>query len=231
MKHNNNKSLICNGFTLAEVLITLGIIGVVMAMTLPILIQSHKERELSARLQKFYSVMNQAIMLEEVKSGDRKEWFEDLYGLDEEEKSKNHAWVKRHIAPHLHIIKEKQYSYGMYAYHLKDGGAFMNASSNGRDWIFFPGNPDRCIAKYGLANNKGYGICKFAFHYSPNSTSTKRGREFAPYNYTFDWDISMDTLYNHPQYGCRTGWGAYCTLLLQQNGWKVPKDYPHRIWY
>lgn len=31
-----------NGFTLAEVLITLGIIGVVAAMTLPVLIQKHK---------------------------------------------------------------------------------------------------------------------------------------------------------------------------------------------
>ena len=32
------------GFTLAEVLITLGVIGVVAAMTLPTLIQEHREK-------------------------------------------------------------------------------------------------------------------------------------------------------------------------------------------
>ena len=35
------------GFTLAEVLITLGIIGVVVAMTLPTLIARHQEKVLS----------------------------------------------------------------------------------------------------------------------------------------------------------------------------------------
>ena len=38
----------CTAFTLAEVLITLGIIGIVAALTLPSLIQSYKERVTSA---------------------------------------------------------------------------------------------------------------------------------------------------------------------------------------
>ena len=56
----------CNGkrkiaFTLAEVLITLGIIGVVAAMTLPTLIQNHQKRSLEVATQKFYSTMSQAV--------------------------------------------------------------------------------------------------------------------------------------------------------------------------
>lgn len=50
-----------NGFTLAEVLITLGIIGVVAAMTLPTLIQNHQKRSLEVATQKFYSTMSQAV--------------------------------------------------------------------------------------------------------------------------------------------------------------------------
>lgn len=50
-----------NGFTLAEVLITLGIIGVVAAMTLPTLIQNHQKRSLEVATQKFYSMMSQAV--------------------------------------------------------------------------------------------------------------------------------------------------------------------------
>ena len=40
-------------FTLAEVLITLGIIGVVAAMTMPSLIQNYKERETVSKVKKF----------------------------------------------------------------------------------------------------------------------------------------------------------------------------------
>ena len=50
------------GFTLAEVLITLGIIGVVAAMTLPTLINNIKHKELNTQLKKSYSVLSQAIL-------------------------------------------------------------------------------------------------------------------------------------------------------------------------
>ena len=64
-------------FTLAEVLITLGIIGIVAAMTLPSLIYNHNKKVVEARLQKFYSSMNQAIARAEVDYGARDLWFED----------------------------------------------------------------------------------------------------------------------------------------------------------
>ena len=50
-------------FTLAEVLITLGIIGVVAAMTLPTLINMTNKKELEVALKKTYSELNQASML------------------------------------------------------------------------------------------------------------------------------------------------------------------------
>ena len=49
-------------FTLAEVLITLGIIGVVAAMTLPVLIANHQKQVTIARLKKIYSVLSQQIL-------------------------------------------------------------------------------------------------------------------------------------------------------------------------
>ena len=48
-------------FTLAEVLITLGIIGVVAAMTLPALVKSYKGRILQTQLKKSYSILSQAL--------------------------------------------------------------------------------------------------------------------------------------------------------------------------
>ena len=50
-------------FTLAEVLITLGIIGVVAAMTMPSLINSAQKKELVAQYKKAYSVISQAYLM------------------------------------------------------------------------------------------------------------------------------------------------------------------------
>lgn len=49
-------------FTLAEVLITLGIIGVVAALTLPSIIQRKTEKATVVKLQKFASTFENALI-------------------------------------------------------------------------------------------------------------------------------------------------------------------------
>lgn len=56
-------------FTLAEVLITLGIIGVVAALTLPALITNTQNKQLETGLKKAYSTINQALLLYERENG------------------------------------------------------------------------------------------------------------------------------------------------------------------
>ena len=51
-------------FTLAEVLMTLGIIGVVAAMTLPTLITDFQKRSTATMVKTLYSKINQAMQLE-----------------------------------------------------------------------------------------------------------------------------------------------------------------------
>lgn len=51
------------GFTLAEVLITLGIIGVVAAITIPNLMTNNKAKKLRSQFLKSYSVISQSIKL------------------------------------------------------------------------------------------------------------------------------------------------------------------------
>ncbi len=67
----------CNlkkGFTLAEVLITLGIIAVVAAMTMPSLIANYQKKVISARLKKFVSSFSQAYNMAIAKYGDSTYW-------------------------------------------------------------------------------------------------------------------------------------------------------------
>ena len=51
------------GFTLAEVLITLGIVGVVAAMTIPNLISNNHAKKMHTKLLKANSVIQQAALL------------------------------------------------------------------------------------------------------------------------------------------------------------------------
>ena len=57
MKHHYVKT---KGFTLAEVLVTLGIIGVVSAMTVPTLMQNYQRKSYVTQLHKVYNEISQA---------------------------------------------------------------------------------------------------------------------------------------------------------------------------
>ncbi len=51
------------GFTLAEVLITLGIIGIVSAMTIPTLVKNYQTKVRDNQFKKVYATLNQAVLL------------------------------------------------------------------------------------------------------------------------------------------------------------------------
>lgn len=55
------------GFTSAEVLITLGIIGIVAALTIPTLMQNIKGAQYRAKLKKTISTLNQAVRMNQAK--------------------------------------------------------------------------------------------------------------------------------------------------------------------
>ena len=86
----------CGAFTLAEVLITLGIIGIVAAMTLPSLVQNYKEKQTVVALKKIYSTMSQAFNSAKSEGIEPEDWATektaDGYGADE---------FMSHIKPYL----------------------------------------------------------------------------------------------------------------------------------
>ena len=89
-------------FTLAEVLITLGIIGVVAAMTLPSLMNKIQKRDTAARLKKFYSAMNQAINRSTVDNGEPRYWIETLVYHDPDSL---YSWFDKYIMKYMVVVK------------------------------------------------------------------------------------------------------------------------------
>jgi len=82
-------------FTLAEVLITLGIIGVVAALTIPTLVNNYRKKQFETGLKKEYSVLLQAL---------------DMYKQDnetplkKEDTDQSHGEFKNKIKPYLKIL-------------------------------------------------------------------------------------------------------------------------------
>ena len=225
--HYKNKK----GFTLAEVLITLGIIGVVAAMTIPALIHKYNNMVVETRLKKFYSIMNQAILMAEANYGDRRVWFENGYNWDTsvDAAQKKRMWLEKYLMPYLKIVKTKTLPGNVTRLYFEDGSVAEHSSNGLSSWYFYPKNPEKCTAKsyYDIA-----GRCVFFFYYNPNEFNDKKNLErfnFEPYDY--DWDKTKDSLINHPQYGCRLNspTNSYCTKLIQYNNWTIPKDYPFKL--
>ena len=78
----NRKNCCKLAFTLAEVLITLGIIGVVAALTLPMIIKNYQYKQKSVALKKAYSTLEQALIMSQQEHGDTSEWERFPYHRD-----------------------------------------------------------------------------------------------------------------------------------------------------
>ena len=86
-------------FTLAEVLITLGIIGVVAAITLSIVINNHKEKVTVTRLKHAYSILSQAFNRIVPEDGTPDEW--GMTGMN----SQSHVIMANKFVPYFKIIE------------------------------------------------------------------------------------------------------------------------------
>ena len=62
------------GFTLAETLITLGIIGVVAAITMPMIITKYQKQVTVEKLKKMYNNMNSIMQMAVNDTGDMSTW-------------------------------------------------------------------------------------------------------------------------------------------------------------
>lgn len=208
-------------FTLAEVLITVLIIGIVAALTIPTLVSAYRKQQAESALRKFNETMTNAIDISESDNGSSLEW--RPMGFTEEE-----AWAEEYLMPYLKDATleyvKKDGTDGIKITFADGGVLHMTESAT----HFYVSTPD-----FENTNEEdARGISAFTFYFSPSCKfdgycDYHKGHGFEPF--AFAWDGDDKTLIEHETFGCNeTAYtkGAYCTELIQRNGWKIPEDYP-----
>lgn len=89
-----------HGFTLAEVLITLGIIGIIAEITIPTLMLKMLEQQTAGMLKKEYSVLSSAYTLAVQENGTPDNW--NLGGSDDPTGAMN---ILNMLSPYMKIVK------------------------------------------------------------------------------------------------------------------------------
>lgn len=223
-KYLSNPSL---GFSLAEVLITIGIIGIISVMTIPILLVNKAKEETVSQLKKEYTSLAQAVRTSELENGDCGDWNKGTTQSEANVKS----GFETYWSPYLNIIKycntytECGYKNGVFNYLNKSGFAgitdvttrtcvLLADGSVVMVLAFASGIPTQIIFIdiNGAKNPNTYGKDVFEF-----VLDTKKG--FMPYGHNLDYD-SVKT-------NCSSdAVGNYCAARIMKDGWKIVDDYP-----
>ena len=240
-------------FTLAEVLITLGIIGVVAAITLPNLIKAYKKHEVEVRLEQNYSIIQNALLMAQAEHGDPATW----EGLGITKTRPNVVnFFEKYLLKYMKIDTGGRFSLTNLGYktpvYRSDGKTvFMSAEQVSTKYRMNNGStiPVITVGSKTYKNEKYYsGLYLYLDLNGPKIPNTIGKDIFAYYvdlsknraevGFRADtFAIDSETLkavsrrkFTHEELvddcGNAFGYITSCGQLILENGWKIPDDYP-----
>lgn len=243
-------------FTLAEVLITLGIIGVVGALTMPTLITKHQKQATVTQLKKIYSEMSQAIQKAEVEYGTLEQWDIPAFDFNDNTLEQDRYFGEHYLFPYLKTIKKciptsnECWADSIYDINNQERNVYStNRNSTAVSFITTSG-----YSVYYWLHGAGNGMWYIVDINGPHKKPNKIGRDI--FAFIIDWGTgwkktgyypaglhqsptpTRDELINgsenilEPQYLCskdNKSYGAsgyFCTGVIALDGWKISDDYP-----
>lgn len=230
-------------FTLAEVLITLGVIGIVAAMTIPTLITNYQKKVTVNRLKKTYALITNAVRLSEYENGEVAGW---VIPQDKEIEI-----FDKYLAPHLKVSKRNSTSNSLLLYSpggaretglaIVRGGAAIYTLLSGVDIIVNSGAVVGTAPCPTCGTSIGLLVDLNGYNAKPNrfgrdlffiTVTTNKG---VLLHYSDDGEVgtvqrTKEQLKNGPSlynYQCnKRGRGLWCGALIKADSWNISKDYP-----
>lgn len=232
---NNQRKI---AFTLAEVLITLGIIGIVAAMTMPSLIANYQKQKAVNQLKKAYTNLAEAVKRSELENDTVNNWNYDLPAEDF-----YNTYLSGFLSVNNSTVTNSNIEYkflngntctahfcteSSYIAHLADGSSIMISFHTGLHTgrvvsIDINGNKrPNTIGKdlFQFAITKDNGVVPFG--YGDFGVTNPDGTKYQNFgNYDRDKITGTDS------YACnKEKYGIWCSALIMMDGWTMSKDYP-----
>ena len=228
------------GFTLAEILITIGVIGVVAAITIPTLIKNYQKLVMVHRLKMAYTIFSQAVQMSIEENGDPSSW--TVY---------SETFLSTYINPYLKSSSEiKPY----YIYTLSS----LKSGKNIYTQLLFHSNKTKTFQlnngiSYSFTTQPNWGGPSYRIYVDLNGSqepnilgkdvfafivTLDKGLRTLNYNCTYkeltgetliDWNgCGGGAMSNYCNINNNSGYysGQACAALIEKSGWKIPKDYP-----
>ena len=226
------------GFTLAEVLITLGIIGVVAAMTIPTLINNYQKNTVVTQLRKSYSVFQQAYGMAQVNNGNPTDW---VPASPSYSRANIISFWQTYMLPSLKVAKicdsaDGSDFYNCWSNEIKGLNGTLGSTdintSQGFSFILADGtnvqvsDSDTYGAIYVDLNGKskpnviGKDVFRMDMYYNGNS-----GLHLDGFTRTRD-ELLNATPPNAINACNKASWGTGCAFVIQVDGWTIKDDYP-----
>lgn len=223
-------------FTLSEVLITLGIIGVVAALTITPLIKNYQRKETAIRLKKSYNELSQAIKLSEIENLSATAWD---YSLD------GHRFVEKYLKKYIKYTNEYSsielskvaprknlngsnyggttYTYPTATHIMLTNGTLVtincHSPSEAALWVGLDIN--------GLKKPNKIGIDTFLFMFSAKYGLQPLGGmgTGTAWSYgQYDRSKVLSSSYGDACNKNRTGY--WCSAVIMNDNWEIAPDYP-----
>lgn len=223
-------------FTLAEVLITLGIIGIVAALTMPALIGNYRKKQTVVQLKKIYSAMSQSVQMSQSNYGDIADWDWTLSTED---------FFKRYLSYNFSVLKYCGKKEGCWN---KDGGLMPNGNKYSDTPTFQAGGvrskltlaDGTFIALNKQDNNhvhinvdingfkrpNTYGIDIFLFTLTPAPFSDTSHKITLPGLFMFGHGLNKDEIKSNYNGCSKNSNGLMCGEKILMDGWDIKDDYP-----
>lgn len=222
-------------FTLAEVLITLGIIGVVAALTLPTVMGNYKKKTTAAKLKQAYNFLQRTFVMAQYEYGDMENW--ECRAV---RSCTSEQFAKKYIIPYFQDPQLKTYSTLIDAGY-KSYPKGLNGETTMTAW------------KYYIKTKQGYyymidyydvGQDRRTYNVSIDINGTNPpnivGKDIFIVTYGYNlskrnhYKLQMYNYYNRNRDqileatdGCnKNGFGDSCGALIEMDGWEIKDDYP-----